>query len=110
VFRVNVFSRIIFENLPSNPLTRDDSLRADALQPADTKGYRLATGALKKAEMKMTVCKDILVDKDNQWQPLVDKKCKAIDGQATLVVVAVFVLLLGVIIHSNLCLSSIYYN
>jgi hypothetical protein len=42
--------------------------------------------------------KDILVDKDNQWQPLVDKKCKAIDGQATLVVVAVFVLLLGVII------------
>ncbi|VVH64200.1 hypothetical protein BSPLISOX_149 [uncultured Gammaproteobacteria bacterium] len=31
-------------------------MRADALQPADTKGYRLATGALKKAEMKMTVC------------------------------------------------------
>ncbi|VVM24049.1 hypothetical protein BSPWISOXPB_6795 [uncultured Gammaproteobacteria bacterium] len=27
--------------------------------------------------------KDILVDKDNQWQPLVDKKGKAIDGQAT---------------------------
>jgi hypothetical protein len=25
--------------------------------------------------------KDILVDKDNQWQPLVDKKGKAIDGQ-----------------------------
>jgi hypothetical protein len=23
------------------------------------------------------------VDKDNQWQPLVDKKGKAIDGQAT---------------------------
>ena len=27
--------------------------------------------------------KDIFVDKDNQWQPLVDKKGKAIDGQAT---------------------------
>jgi hypothetical protein len=27
--------------------------------------------------------KDILEDKDNQWQPLVDKKGKAIDGQAT---------------------------
>jgi signal peptidase I len=25
----------------------------------------------------------ILVDKDNQWQPLVDKKGKAIDGKAT---------------------------
>ncbi len=30
--------------------------------------------------------KDILVDKDNQWQPLVDKKGKAIDGQATFIV------------------------
>ena len=27
--------------------------------------------------------KDIFVDKDNPWQPLVDKKGKAIDGQAT---------------------------
>ncbi|VVM27223.1 hypothetical protein BSPWISOXPB_3087 [uncultured Gammaproteobacteria bacterium] len=31
----------------------------------------------------MQSLKDILVDKDNQWQPLVDKKGKAIDGQAT---------------------------
>jgi hypothetical protein len=29
------------------------------------------------------VLSDIFVDKDNQWQPLVDKKGKAIDGQAT---------------------------
>ena len=28
--------------------------------------------------------KDILVDKDNQWQPLVDKKGKAIDGKPLL--------------------------
>ena len=35
------------------------------------------------SEQRCANLKDILVDKDNQWQPLVDKKGKAIDGQAT---------------------------
>jgi hypothetical protein len=35
------------------------------------------------SEQRCANLNDILVDKDNQWQPLVDKKGKAIDGQAT---------------------------
>jgi hypothetical protein len=31
------------------------------------------------SEQRCANLKDILVDKDNQWQPLVDKKGKAID-------------------------------
>jgi hypothetical protein len=35
------------------------------------------------SEQRCANLKDILVDKDNQWHPLFDKKGKAIDGQAS---------------------------